>query len=285
VSNKNVRKKLLIIFAILAVLLLTFGVLFLSTDRKVSHRLENRIGTRKPAIYSEYVRIESADQIPLAILRKLLARRNYLKVTSAPKAPGEFTETKTELEIFTRPFTTPYGTAIEQSRVFYEKSSGNIQKTNRNTRLLECENNAQGHFVSPFCIEKQEDIPTASPAINVQQAGISIGGGYINNATYPESAILFLEPYPLELFGSQSNRAARYTHLKDIPELLVEAVLTMEDQRFYQHQGIALRVRVFWGLKNKFLASCWVMVLPPSTIRTARRFLQIARIIPRQSIP
>ena len=49
--------------------------------------------------------------------------------------------------------------------------------------------------------------------------------------------------------------------------------------------SLSLRVTVRSGPRYRFFASCWVIVLPPRTVRPAARFLRIEAWISFQSSP
>ena len=51
---------------------------------------------------------------------------------------------------------------------------------------------------------------------------------------------LLLEPQAISALGGGSMRASKYQPLAEIPALLQKAVITIEDERFYDHSGIDL---------------------------------------------
>lgn len=67
---------------------------------------------------------------------------------------------------------------------------------------------------------------------------IDTSTGLIKKITGDAVNSLKLEPMPLSTLGGTSVRASRYVPLKDIPQGIRDAVLAIEDRRFYQHFGV-----------------------------------------------
>lgn len=57
---------------------------------------------------------------------------------------------------------------------------------------------------------------------------------------YPDQPFFELEPVVIATLGSGDVRASNYRRLADIPQHIKDAVLAIEDQRFYQHFGLDL---------------------------------------------
>lgn len=74
--------------------------------------------------------------------------------------------------------------------------------------------------------------------------------GTINNTTMPHSRELVLEPVVLQPLGNSSQRASDVIPLSQMPHLLARLVVTIEDERFYDHSGIDPT-----GIARAFLAN------------------------------
>jgi penicillin-binding protein 1B len=76
---------------------------------------------------------------------------------------------------------------------------------------------------------------TVQPSANVE---INLETGHIQNSLDAAGQVFMLEPVIITPLGSGEVRASSYMQLSAIPANLKQAVLAIEDQRFYHHFGI-----------------------------------------------
>jgi penicillin-binding protein 1B len=79
---------------------------------------------------------------------------------------------------------------------------------------------------------------------------VELDGGQIRTVSTPDGTPveIELEPEPLSSLGGGANQIRHPIPLPEIPAHLVEAVLAVEDHRFYQHRGVDVRavLRALW---------------------------------------
>lgn len=71
-------------------------------------------------------------------------------------------------------------------------------------------------------------------------ATISLASGKLRDGGDAQHSPLFIEPEIVSVIGSSDVRASTYTPLAKIPKSLQQAVLAIEDERFYSHFGLDL---------------------------------------------
>jgi 1A family penicillin-binding protein len=83
----------------------------------------------------------------------------------------------------------------------------------------------------PFRTAQGVDVPSVHARLDLARGSLLV----IDN---PTTRSLFLEPLPIAPYGGGPMEARTYRPLDEIPQVIVDAVLATEDQRFYYHFGI-----------------------------------------------
>jgi len=78
--------------------------------------------------------------------------------------------------------------------------------------------------------------------------------GFIENQQSPSARVFLLEPQMIAPLGSGDMRASKHADLKKIPSEVHDAVIAIEDERFYSHSGIDLT-----GIARALLANIRAM--------------------------
>lgn len=85
------------------------------------------------------------------------------------------------------------------------------------------------------------DFTTATGSLNkARKISLSLGDGKETNSQSAKGQKTLLEPQIISYLGAQEMRASRFVSLEKVPQNVQNAVLAIEDERFYSHFGIDL---------------------------------------------
>jgi len=208
-KKKKRRRLRLFLSVVFLPLILASAAYLLHLDEEVVKKFEGQRWKLPSKIYSAPFLVQKGLNINKARLLKRLKRLAYRPATHPVSKPGEYFKAQNRLEIFLHAFT--YPDAMEKGRPYRVLLSehGEIEQIVEISRVVEQE---------PF----PED-PASDPTFLVEPE--MIGGFY-----------------------ESSWEERRLIRLSELPQTLIDAVLVMEDRRFFEHPGINLKsiARAAW---------------------------------------
>lgn len=180
-------------------------------DEEVKKRFEGERWKRPSKIYSAPLKLRTGLDIHKANLGARLKRLAYHRVDSPVTQRGEYRQSSREMEIYLHPFDYPEHTEPGRRLQISLSETGHIQH-----------------------IKDLSSTPEQNTALNVA-LGQSLKRPMI-------------EPEVIGGFYESEWEERRLIRLEEIPQILIDAVLVVEDRKFFSHPGIDIKsiVRAIW---------------------------------------
>lgn len=180
-------------------------------DEEVKKRFEGERWKRPSKIYAAPLKLDIGLDIDKAALIPRLRRLTYHRVEAPVKKRGEYALSDQQLEIYLHDFEYPAYTEPGRRLLISLSKSGRIERIEH---------------------------PSSPSAPNTAL-----------NAAFGQSLKMpMIEPEMIGGFYESAWEERRLVRLDEIPRILIEAVLVVEDRKFYSHPGIDIKsiVRAIW---------------------------------------
>ena len=183
-------------------------------DRQVISGFDAHLHSQPTVVYASRLILQQGQAVEPMMLRDRLDRLGYRQVTALPARPGDYRWLE-----------------VDPGE---ERGWGVIQLVSRSgDRLLSARQvestDAAGHTLLSLTVEDGTLTMITTPD---QQAG---------------PAVVMLGAEPLGVLAGPNRLSMRSIDLEQVPPILLAAILTMEDRRFWNHPGVDVRaiVRAF----------------------------------------
>lgn len=199
----RVRRVLLLVLLVFAVLAIHEAVTFHRLARQIGPVVESELWTFPSRVYARPLVVEAGLPLAPSEFVERLERLGYTESSEAPRRPHEFRSVGSDVEVYTGSIELPGGNvAAQQARLSFRK------------------------------------------------------GGTVGSIRDPSGArlkSLVIEPELLATLTSENTEDRTVLSLAEFPVQLMQAVVAVEDRRFFRHSGVdPLSVfRAFWvNLRN-----------------------------------